>query len=109
MAADGRLIAVLGQMAELGAIADAEHERVGELAARLRVDRLITVGAEAKTIAVAGVREGVEPENVADYDDVDAALADVLAIARGRRRRAGQGLARRRARAARRRLVEALS
>jgi len=82
MAADGRLIAVLGQMAELGAIADDEHERVGELAARLRVDRLITIGPEAKVIAVAAVREGVEPENVADYDDVDAALADVLAVAR---------------------------
>jgi len=83
MAAEGRLIAVLGQMAELGAIADEEHERIGELAARLHVDRLITIGAEAKMIAVAGMREGVEPENVADYDDVDAALADVLAIARG--------------------------
>ena len=109
MAAEGRLIAVLGQMAELGPIADDEHERIGELAARLRVDRLITIGPEAKAIAVAGVREGVEPENVADYDDADAALADVLAVARGRRRRAGQGLAGGRARAAGRRLVEALS
>jgi UDP-N-acetylmuramoyl-tripeptide--D-alanyl-D-alanine ligase len=83
MAADGRLIAVLGQMAELGPIADDEHERIGELAARLHVDRLITIGPEAKMIAVAGLREGVEPENVACYDDVDAALADVLAVAHG--------------------------
>jgi UDP-N-acetylmuramoyl-tripeptide--D-alanyl-D-alanine ligase len=82
MAADGRLIAVLGQMAELGTIAAEEHERVGELAARLHVDRLITIGPEAKAIAVAGVREGVEPENVADYDDADDALTDVLAAAR---------------------------
>ena len=28
-------------------------------------------------IAIAGVREGVEPENVAAYDDADDALADV--------------------------------
>ena len=82
MASDGRLIAVLGQMAELGAIAAEEHERVGELAARLHVDRLITIGPEAKAIAVAGVREGVEPENVADYDDADGALTDVLGVAR---------------------------
>jgi UDP-N-acetylmuramoyl-tripeptide--D-alanyl-D-alanine ligase len=82
MAADGRLIAVLGQMAELGAIAVEEHERIGELAARLHVDRLITIGPEAKTIAVAGVREGVEPENVADYDDAEGAFTDVLAVAR---------------------------
>ena len=82
MASVGRLLAVMGQMAELGAIAAEEHERVGELAARLHVDRLITIGPEAKAIAVAGVREGVEPENVADYDDADGALTDVLAVAR---------------------------
>ena len=81
MAGDGRLIAVLGEMAELGAIAADEHERIGELAARLRVDRLITIGPAAKAIAVAGVREGVEPDNVAHYDDADAALLDVLAVA----------------------------
>ena len=64
-------------MAELGERAEPEHERVGELAARLRIDRVVTVGTEAKTIAVAGVREGVEPDAVASYDDVGGALADV--------------------------------
>jgi UDP-N-acetylmuramoyl-tripeptide--D-alanyl-D-alanine ligase len=82
MAGEARVIAVLGRMAELGDVAEREHERIGELAARLRIDRLITVGTEAKTIAVAGVREGVEPDAVASYDDVEAALADVLAHAR---------------------------
>ena len=82
MAGDGRVIAVLGRMAELGDIAEREHERVGELAARLGVDRLITVGTEAKAIAVAGLREGVEPDAVASYDDAEVALADVLAHAR---------------------------
>jgi UDP-N-acetylmuramoyl-tripeptide--D-alanyl-D-alanine ligase len=81
MALDRRLIAVLGPMAELGAIAAEEHERVGELAARLRVDRLITVGHEAKAIAAAGVREGIPPDDVASYDDRDDALADVVAHA----------------------------
>lgn len=84
MAGDHRFIAVLGPMAELGPISDREHERVGELAARLRVDRLITVGAAAEPIAVAGVREGVEPDNVASYDDAGPALEDV-------RRHAGPG------------------
>jgi UDP-N-acetylmuramoyl-tripeptide--D-alanyl-D-alanine ligase len=82
MAHDGRLIAVLGEMAELGPIAVTEHEKVGELAARLRVDRVLTVGSNAEAVAVAAVREGVEPENVVAYDDVDAVLADVLARAR---------------------------
>lgn len=82
IAHDRRLIAVLGAMAELGPIAAEEHERLGELAARLPVDRLIAVGDAARAIAVAGVREGVEPENVASYDDPDEALADVRRHAR---------------------------
>lgn len=82
MAGKARLIAVLGPMAELGSLAGAQHERVGELAAKVRVDRLITVGADAYPIAMAGLREGVEPENVASYDEGDAALADVRANAR---------------------------
>lgn len=82
MSRNSRMVAVLGRMAELGDISHTEHERIGELAARLRVDRLITVGESADDIAAAAVREGVEPENVAAYGDVDSALADVLAWAR---------------------------
>jgi UDP-N-acetylmuramoyl-tripeptide--D-alanyl-D-alanine ligase len=81
MAGNGHLIAVLGQMAELGPITTAEHERVGELAARLPVDRLLAIGPDAKAIVVAAVREGVEPDAAVAYDDVDAALADVVAHA----------------------------
>jgi UDP-N-acetylmuramoyl-tripeptide--D-alanyl-D-alanine ligase len=81
MARGARLIAVLGPMAELGPVADQEHERVGELAARLRVDRVITVGADARRIAAAAVREGVEPEHVVSFDDPADALADVRACA----------------------------
>ena len=82
MTGAGRCIAVLGTMAELGPIAEREHERVGELAARLGIDRVIAVGRDARMIAVAAEREGVEPEAVAAYDDVDAALDDVIAHAR---------------------------
>jgi UDP-N-acetylmuramoyl-tripeptide--D-alanyl-D-alanine ligase len=82
MASDGRLVAVLGPMAELGPIARDEHERVGELAARLRVDRLIAVGPDAEPIVLAGIREGVEPENAVGYDKLDEALADLLGFVR---------------------------
>ena len=77
MAGEGRLIAVLGEMAELGAISEEEHDRVGELATRIRVDRLLTVGETARTIARAAIREGMEPNDVASYDDPSAALDDV--------------------------------
>ncbi|MEO8291753.1 MAG: UDP-N-acetylmuramoyl-tripeptide--D-alanyl-D-alanine ligase [Actinomycetota bacterium] len=82
IARDAALIAVFGPMAELGPIADREHARVGELATRLRVDRVVTVGGQAEAIAVAAVREGVEPGNVASYGDLEGALADVRAHAR---------------------------
>ncbi len=77
MAREGRLIAVLGTMAELGPVAHEAHEWIGELAARIGVDRLVTVGEAARAIAASARREGVEPENVASYDDPDDALADV--------------------------------
>jgi UDP-N-acetylmuramoyl-tripeptide--D-alanyl-D-alanine ligase len=81
IARDTALIAVLGPMAELGPIAAEEHARVGELATRLRVDRVVTVGQQAEAIAAAAVREGVEPGNVASYGDLEGALADVRAHA----------------------------
>ncbi len=82
MAGDRRCIAVLGWMAELGPIDLEEHERVGELAARLGIDRVVVVGEPARPVAVAAVREGVQPEHVAFYDDAGDALDDVRACAR---------------------------
>jgi UDP-N-acetylmuramoyl-tripeptide--D-alanyl-D-alanine ligase len=81
MAGKERLIAVLGEMAELGPISEDEHDRVGELAARIRVDRLITVGGAAETIARAAIREGMEPGDVAIHDSTDEALDDVRRFA----------------------------
>lgn len=82
IARGGRLVAVLGHMAELGPIALEEHERIGELVVRLGIDRLVTVGEPARMIARAAVREGALPEDVAWYDTTEAALADVRAWAR---------------------------
>jgi UDP-N-acetylmuramoyl-tripeptide--D-alanyl-D-alanine ligase len=82
MAGDRRLIAVLGSMAELGHLTDEAHDRIGELAARLRVDRLVTVGEHARRTALAAVREGVEPDRVASYLEVEEAIDDVRGHAR---------------------------
>ena len=62
MAGAGRCIAVLGYMAELGPIAEEEHERIGALVARLGIDVLIVVGSEARPIGLAARREGVPSE-----------------------------------------------
>ena len=61
-------------MAELGPIADEEHERIGELAARPGIDELVVVGPEARLIAVGAQREGVEPDRIHLCDDVDQAI-----------------------------------
>jgi UDP-N-acetylmuramoyl-tripeptide--D-alanyl-D-alanine ligase len=82
MARDGRSIAVLGEMAELGPHARAEHERVGELVARLGIDHLIVVGRPAVAIAIGAEREGVEPERIVRVDTVGEATGVVLKLAR---------------------------
>ncbi|HEX6401272.1 MAG TPA: UDP-N-acetylmuramoyl-tripeptide--D-alanyl-D-alanine ligase [Actinomycetota bacterium] len=82
VAGPGRLVAVLGEMAELGAISADEHDHVGELAARVRVDRLVAVGEAARSIAHAAIREGMDPADVASVDTIEDAIADVLTTAR---------------------------
>src|SRR6184192_3515676 len=49
--ADGKRIAVLGEMRELGAESERGHREIGETAASLAVDQLITIGDAAEAIA----------------------------------------------------------
>jgi UDP-N-acetylmuramoyl-tripeptide--D-alanyl-D-alanine ligase len=84
IAADRRCVAVLGEMAELGDISGEEHERVGELVARLGVDELVVVGPPARRFAAGAVREGVEPDRVTMVDSVDDALQAVRRVMRPR-------------------------
>ena len=82
MAGRGRCVAVLGVMAELGPISRDEHERMGELVARLGIDELVVVGPEARLLAAGALREGVEPERVHAVDDADGAVDAVRRLAR---------------------------
>lgn len=54
----GRSIAILGEMAELGEVANEEHDRIGRLAVRLNVNKLIVVGHAARHIHNAAGLEG---------------------------------------------------
>ena len=56
----GRRIAVLGKMNELGAESDAGHRRVGEAAGREGIDCVMAVGESATLIADAAVAFGVK-------------------------------------------------
>jgi UDP-N-acetylmuramoyl-tripeptide--D-alanyl-D-alanine ligase len=50
----GRSYAVLGEMAELGDVTDAEHERIGRLAAELGIEHVVTVGPDHGLARAAG-------------------------------------------------------
>ncbi|MGH2711452.1 MAG: UDP-N-acetylmuramoyl-tripeptide--D-alanyl-D-alanine ligase [Actinomycetota bacterium] len=81
MAKGGRSIAVLGEMAELGEISAAEHERIGEIVARLGIDHLVVIGPRAFGIAIGAEREGVEPERIRRVETTDEAARVVRDIA----------------------------
>jgi UDP-N-acetylmuramoyl-tripeptide--D-alanyl-D-alanine ligase len=73
----GRSVAVLGEMTELGELADEEHDRLGRLAVRLNVDRLVVVGHGARHIHNAAGLEGSWDGESLLVEDADAAY-DVL-------------------------------
>jgi UDP-N-acetylmuramoyl-tripeptide--D-alanyl-D-alanine ligase len=71
----GRTVAVLGEMAELGPDAAAEHDRIGRLATRLGIDRLVGVGELGRVMVNAARMEGMWPEEAEAVPTPDAALA----------------------------------
>ena len=76
----GRRFAVLGRMGELGAEAPAGHRRVGDAAARLGIDHLVCVGAEARWIAEGAQAKGYERYTM--VDDIAAAARRLRELAR---------------------------
>lgn len=71
----GRTVAVLGEMAELGEQAAAEHDRAGRLATRLGIDRLVGVGELGEVIVRAARMEGMSPEEAIAVPDAAAVAA----------------------------------
>jgi UDP-N-acetylmuramoyl-tripeptide--D-alanyl-D-alanine ligase len=85
--ADGRRIAVLGEMGELGKESERGHREVGEAAAALGVDELIAVGATGATIARAAQKAGLEksvsvssPEEAAERLGENASPGDLILV-----------------------------
>ncbi|MBE7024437.1 MAG: UDP-N-acetylmuramoyl-tripeptide--D-alanyl-D-alanine ligase [Ruminococcaceae bacterium] len=73
-----RRIAVIGDMLELGEIGPACHREVGEKAARLGIDMLLSVGPLARLAAEAGAACGMETRSFADNDALAEALSALL-------------------------------
>ena len=67
-------IAVLGDMLELGEFSKDLHEKVGKVVAENKIDKLITVGEEAKNIAKGAIEFGVKEENVSIFENNEDAI-----------------------------------
>ena len=76
----GRRVAVLGDMAELGAHSEAAHEEVGRRAAELGVGQLFAVGKMAPVMARAARDAGLN--RVFEFADVETAAAAVKSFVR---------------------------
>lgn len=66
---DGRKIAVLGDMLELGKYSIEAHKEIGKEVATF-CDELITVGFRARAFAEGALNNGMSPLNILQYDDV---------------------------------------
>lgn len=75
--AEGKRIAVLGDMGELGDFAGECHERVGRLVGGLPVDLLICVGEMSRIMADAAVDAGFDAERLIVVKDAEEALRAV--------------------------------
>jgi UDP-N-acetylmuramoyl-tripeptide--D-alanyl-D-alanine ligase len=76
-----RSVAVLGEMSELGEFSQEEHDRIGRLAVRLNIGKLVVVGDAARHIhAAAGLEGSWDGESVlvADADAAYDLLRDEL-------------------------------
>lgn len=81
MQTNGRRIAVLGDMAELGSLTEIAHFRIGEHVARSPIDVLVTVGPRAQRIAQGARAEGMPAEMVracAEAPEAVEVLDDLL-------------------------------
>ncbi|WP_217184330.1 UDP-N-acetylmuramoyl-tripeptide--D-alanyl-D-alanine ligase [Streptomyces sp. AC495_CC817] len=69
-----RTVAVLGAMSELGETAGEEHDRIGLLAVRLNIQRIVVVGPEARRLYLSAVGEGSWDSEAVHLPDQDAAF-----------------------------------
>ncbi|CAH0166852.1 UDP-N-acetylmuramoyl-tripeptide--D-alanyl-D-alanine ligase [Microbacterium oxydans] len=69
-----RTVAVLGAMSELGESAGEEHDRIGLLAVRLNIQRIVVVGHEARRLYLSAVGEGSWDSEAVHLPDQDAAF-----------------------------------
>ncbi len=79
---EGRAIAVLGDMLELGEDSIEAHRELGRRAAELSIDLLLAIGEEASVVVGSALREGVSQERARVVGSHSEAASIVRAFAR---------------------------
>jgi UDP-N-acetylmuramoyl-tripeptide--D-alanyl-D-alanine ligase len=72
-----RTVAILGEMAELGAFSREQHDAIGRMVVRLNIDELVVVGEAAKLIHMGAEQEGSWGGESKYFDSIAEALAYV--------------------------------
>jgi UDP-N-acetylmuramoyl-tripeptide--D-alanyl-D-alanine ligase len=83
MPVEGRRVAVLGDMRELGDYAEEGHRKVGCLAAKLGLDELIIIGELARWIGDAALESGLHASNLKHVETVEEVSAIVQQLQPG--------------------------
>ena len=66
---NGRKIACLGNMEELGEHSEKAHQNIGDLVQNLKINYLVTIGEKGKIIAEAAKQAGMPEENIIITED----------------------------------------
>lgn len=69
-----RTVAVLGAMSELGEYAEEEHDRVGLLAVRLGIQRIVVIGSDARRMYLEAVAQGSWDNEAVFFETADEAF-----------------------------------
>jgi UDP-N-acetylmuramoyl-tripeptide--D-alanyl-D-alanine ligase len=80
--AAGRLVAVLGDMLELGEGSTDAHHEVGRIAGRVGLDVLIAVGQWAEAVKQGALESGMMEQNVHCFNDKGSALSAMNGLLR---------------------------
>ncbi|HPM76733.1 MAG TPA: UDP-N-acetylmuramoyl-tripeptide--D-alanyl-D-alanine ligase [bacterium] len=81
LAGQGRKVAVLGDMFELGDETQAAHRRLGRHAAKTRLDRLILLGEQAEHVADGAREEKMDDAAISIFDEQGDIVNDLRAWA----------------------------
>ncbi len=78
----GRILAVLGDMAELGEQSESLHRQVGAVLWKLGVDEVFLLGRFAGQLRRGAVEHGMEPGRVHLFESLDELIADLMEAVR---------------------------